>query len=266
MLTAVGVLATVAIAGVVDSASAKPASIRACVDDGDIRVLNGTKDCKAGEQPITWSVKPQAGPIGPRGATGPAGPAGATGATGETGAVGPQGPVGPAGSGAQGPAGPVGPKGDKGDTGATGATGAMGMPGMGMPGMQGPAGATGATGLTGPQGPKGDTGDTGPAGAKGDTGDTGSAGGFSAARFVAGSTNSATTGSLVHVTGGSCDPGETAIGGVLYSDPTNTVDSLAGSSYPSDINGTLDTSSPMYWTIFAYAYGPSMTVYTECAK
>ncbi|MGZ4475702.1 MAG: hypothetical protein ACXVWW_08340 [Nocardioides sp.] len=268
VLTAAGVLAIAGIAGFVDSASAKPASVRACVDDGDIRVLSGKQDCKAGEQPITWSVKPQAGPIGPRGATGPAGPAGATG---ETGAVGPQGPVGPAGSGAQGPAGPVGPKGDKGDTGATGATGAMGMPGMGMPGMQGPAGATGATGatgLTGPQGPKGDTGDTGPAGAKGDKGDkgdTGSPGGFSGVTYVPGNAISAGP-NETRVVGGGCAPGTVAIGGGIYSSDLNApIGNMITKSYPSDASGVLETLSPTNWTIAMYVADTSVTAYTVCA-
>lgn len=266
VLTAAGVLATVAIAGFVDSASAKPASIRACVDHGDIRVLNGSKECKAGEQPVTWTVKPQAGPIGPRGATGPAGPAGPAGAAGATGAVGPQGPAGPAGSGAQGPAGPAGAKGDTGATGATGPMGPMGMPGMGIPG---PAGSTG---LTGPAGPKGDTGDTGPKGDTGDTGatgpkgDTGASGGFSGVRYVTGgSVGGDNAGTTHRIVGGACTTGEQPIGGGVYnSDTTDWTYTLQ--SYPSDGGGVLNTGAPTNWALVVGVTSGTATAYTICAK
>ena len=118
-----------------------------CVNNstGDLRVVDKTTTCNAGERKIQWNQ------VGPQGPAGPQGPKGATGAQGPAGPTGPQGPQGPAGpkgaTGAQGPAGPTGPQGPQGPAGAKGATGA-----------QGPAGPTGPQGPAGPQGQQGATG------------------------------------------------------------------------------------------------------------
>ncbi len=268
VLTAAGVLAIAGIAGFVDSASAKPTSVRACVDDGDIRVLNGKQDCKAGEQPITWSVKPQAGPIGPRGATGPAGPAGPAGGAGAPGAVGPPGAAGPTGHPGVGRRPRAGAKGDTGATGATGPMGPMGMPGMGIPG---PAGSTGLTGPAGPKGDTGDTGATGPKGVTGDTGakgDTGASGGFSGVEYVAGDTtyhgdDAATNQMMV---GGPCPAGSLPIGGAVFTGAGDTSGTGLSSSYPSNSSGGLETTGATNWTTWAYIFAADVTAYTVCAK
>ena len=84
--------------------------IQACVrQDGRLRLVTTTSDCRRTERPISWNVRgPQGAPglPGPEGPQGPAGPAGADGAPGADGAAGPPGP--------QGERGPQGPKGDSG--------------------------------------------------------------------------------------------------------------------------------------------------------
>lgn len=145
-----------------------------------------------------------AGPTGATGATGPKGPTGAKGATGNAGPTGAQGiqgiqgKQGPTGAqGTQGLQGPTGATGAKGPTGAKGSTGNAGPTGAtGSTGAKGPTGATGATGGTGPQGPTGAKGATGPAVAHYGTCATAAT---TAAKVVACSNFSLTTGKVITV-------------------------------------------------------------------
>ena len=96
-------------------------TIHACVNNGTVRIVQSSSDCRNPETHIEWNRQ------------GPAGPKGDKGDKGDTGATGAQGLQGPKGdTGATGAQGPAGPKGDKGDPGLQGATGPVGP--------QGPAG------------------------------------------------------------------------------------------------------------------------------
>ena len=102
--------------------------IHACVkDDGQVRIVKETSDCKSQETYIEWSI------VGPRGEKGD------QGSQGEMGPVGPQGPQGE--NGIQGLQGLQGEKGEKGDTGNQGL--------IGLPGIQGPEGPQGVQGIPG---------------------------------------------------------------------------------------------------------------------
>ena len=85
-------------------------TITACVkDNGEVRIVAATGDCKPPEHPVEWNI---VGPQGPQGIPGPQGPQGI------------QGPTGPAG-----PQGPIGLTGPKGDTGSQGIAGSPGISG-----------------------------------------------------------------------------------------------------------------------------------------
>ena len=126
--------------------------IHACVkDDGQVRIVKRTSDCKPQETYLEWSI------VGPKGEKGD------QGSQGEMGPVGPAAPQGEQGiQGEIGPMGLQGPQGEKGDTGDMGAIGPAGSVGA-----TGAKGDMGDTGLAGPQGPKGDIGPQGPAGSQG---------------------------------------------------------------------------------------------------
>jgi hypothetical protein len=98
--------------------------INACVKKpgGRVRIVSGPRQCRRGEQAVSWNVQ---GPEGPRGATGP---------TGATGPAGPPGP--PGGDGARGPTGAAGPAGAQGPAGPQGPAGAQGPPGPGVAALE----------------------------------------------------------------------------------------------------------------------------------
>ncbi len=94
---------------------------------GNLRVIDSSKQCLAGETRISWNAAGQPGVPGTAGAQGPAGQAGAQGEPGEAGLTGPEGPAGAKGDqGEPGNPGDPGPKGDVGEPGATGAAGPKG--------------------------------------------------------------------------------------------------------------------------------------------
>ena len=169
-----------------------PTVINACYNrnNGDVRIVPSSSDCRHPEIAIFWNAQGPAGPQGPSGppgatgATGASGPAGPQGAPGATGAPGPVGPAGTTGAaGPQGTPGSTGAAGPAGPPGATGATGPMGAPGT--PGLPGPIGATGPMGAPGTPGPPGTSGEPGPAGPAGPTGPAGPAGVMDFADFYA---------------------------------------------------------------------------------
>src|SRR4051812_31300630 len=92
------------------SGASTAAQIYGCVaNDGRLRIVQATIDCKRGETPLTWNVEGPRGEVGPAGAPGLPG---MTGPAGPQGLLGPKGDSGPAGAdGAVGPAGPQGPRG-----------------------------------------------------------------------------------------------------------------------------------------------------------
>jgi hypothetical protein len=93
--------------------------IQACVkDNGDVRIVAGSSECKKPEHSISWNA---AGAAGPKGNTGDQGPQGIQGPKGDTGAAGAKGAIGD-----QGLQGIQGAKGDKGDPGVDGKDGADG--------------------------------------------------------------------------------------------------------------------------------------------
>jgi len=178
-----------------------PTVINACYNrnNGDVRIVPSSSDCRHPEIAIFWNAQGPAGPQGPSGppgatgatgASGPAGPQGAPGATGAPGPVGPAGTTGAAGPqgtpGSTGAAGPAGPPGATGATGPMGAPGTPGLPGPigatgpmgapGTPGLPGPIGATGPMGAPGTPGLPGPPGETGPMGAPGTPGPPGTSG------------------------------------------------------------------------------------------
>lgn len=61
----------------------------------------------------------------------------------------------------------------------------------------------------------------------------------------------------------SCDPGDVAIGGGLYTDDPNSL----ASSYPSNAFGAPSTSSPSSWTVTYWPGSAAQTVtaYAICA-
>lgn len=142
---------------------------------GAVRLIRGSKRCRAGEHRVTWSRRGPRGPFGPEGPQGDPGPTGSQGATGSTGTQGPAGSTGPQGAGgatgAQGPAGLQGPQGAVGPQGDPGPQGDLGP--QGATGPQGPQGDPGPQGATGPQGPQGDPGGQGPEGPQGPQGSQG---------------------------------------------------------------------------------------------
>lgn len=283
-------------------------TIIACYDRGDHSLRLVTRDewdartspqlCTANERRIVWGSegaegqrgkKGDTGAKGEKGDTGAAGDIGVTGAQGVAGAMGPQGPQGVAGAtGAQGPvgvtgpagidgvagppgvAGPIGPEGPGGPQGVAGPDGAVGSIGpqgsIGATGLTGADGATGATGATGLTGADGATGPQGPPGQTGATGPQGPAGSAAAVVYRSVTTNSLTTGTLAAVTA-SCQPGEVAIGGGW--DGTHHGNNMyAYDSHPSEANGTVDTTSPTSWTVWALAENPqsaAFTTYVVCA-
>lgn len=163
------------------------------------------------------------GVTGPTGATGYTGPTGApstvTGPTGDTGPTGPTGHTGPTGAtgdtGATGaPSTVTGPTGETGPTGATGADSSV----AGPTGPTGPSdGPPGPSGDTGPTGATGDTGPTGATGAPstvtGPTGATGATGSFDTSMVL---NLSNTTPSTSSTTGALTVAGGVGIGGNLY--------------------------------------------------
>jgi hypothetical protein len=64
-------------------------------NNGQLRIVSGSGECRPSEIPISWN---QAGPQGPPGPQGPIGPPGPQGEEGLPGPEGPQGPPGPAGT------------------------------------------------------------------------------------------------------------------------------------------------------------------------
>src|SRR4051812_7334770 len=79
---------------------------------GNLRVIDSSKQCLAGETRLTWNQQGPAGPAGPAGPTGPQGQQGIQGAPGEKGAQGDQ--------GIPGEQGLPGEKGDRGEPGEAG--------------------------------------------------------------------------------------------------------------------------------------------------
>ena len=146
-------LAALAVTGGIAFASIPAAggTIHGCYqkENGQLRVVEKTTDCRASELAIFWN---QTGPQGLTGATGAQGPKGDTGAQGLPGTPGAQGPKGDTGlqglPGAQGLKGDTGPQGLPGAQGLKGDTGAQGLKGdAGSQGIQGEAGAQGPQGL-----------------------------------------------------------------------------------------------------------------------
>lgn len=73
-------------------------TINACIgDNGFLRLVGVSGDCRRGESPISWNT------VGPAGQTGPAGAQGIAGHDGRDGATGPQGPAGASGGAAADP-------------------------------------------------------------------------------------------------------------------------------------------------------------------
>ena len=129
---------------------------------GVVRLIRGSKGCRAGERRVTWSRRGPKGPVGPKGVPGSRGPAGPRGETGDTGQQGI-----PGSQGSSGPQGPTGVRGAAGPQGPAGPAGPQGVPGpQGDPGVQGPQGPQGDPGPQGPQGNPGPQGPAGPAGAQ----------------------------------------------------------------------------------------------------
>lgn len=227
---------------------------------GSVRLVRGSKGCRAGERRVTWSRRGPLGLAGRQGESGPQGPGGAQGAMGEhgengaSGSQGPGGAQGPTGAqgttGAQGAAGPqgppgnVGPQGAQGDPGVPGPAGQQGPPGAagatgpaGPVGPPGPVGAPGAAGATGPAGPAGPPGTAGAAGPAGPTGPAGPAGpsdsqvlapvaGTSAGGLAAGQSFSLTS---------TCPAGKKILGGGLTYSVSNVgqTSRVTAVSYPS---------------------------------
>ncbi len=108
---AVGVVVSVAGAGVVFTQSAPSPVINGCVSRGllglgagTIRIVTNLSECRPGEDPLSWNQK---GPQGPQGVPGPQGLQGPPGPQGIQGEPGPPGLTGAQGE--QGPQGPPGP-------------------------------------------------------------------------------------------------------------------------------------------------------------
>lgn len=109
-------------------------------------------------------------------------------------------------------------------------------------------------------GATGSTGAEGSTGATGATGATGSINGI----YVKSSAGSTVYGGAVPTTAiTSCDPGDVAIGGGMYTDDPYSLTS----TYPSNAFGAPSTASPVAWTV-TYWPGPAaqtVTAYAICA-
>jgi hypothetical protein len=115
LLVAVVVVATAVVggafaAGKLAGKATATTVVYACVkDNGDLRIVDATTQCKKNEDPLQWNVVGPRGPIGPQGERGPQGLKGDTGEQGPKGDTGAQGPKGDTGAqGAQGAQGPAG--------------------------------------------------------------------------------------------------------------------------------------------------------------
>src|SRR5687768_8078806 len=71
--------------------------IRACVKDGELRILSANQTCKSKETPLDWNIRGSQGPKGDKGDPGPQGLQGVPGLKGDPGPQGLQGEPGPKG-------------------------------------------------------------------------------------------------------------------------------------------------------------------------
>ncbi|MBN1565924.1 MAG: collagen-like protein, partial [Anaerolineae bacterium] len=116
LLTGLALLALGAVlgAGALSVIRAQGNVIMACVNqqNGNVRVVGSSGECRNPEVYVQWNIQGQPGPMGPQGPAGPAGPQGPVGA---------QGPQGE--PGLQGAQGEPGPQGEPGLQGAQGEPG-----------------------------------------------------------------------------------------------------------------------------------------------
>ena len=130
-------------------------------NQGQLRVVEDSADCRSNETAIEWNQKGPTGSHRRHGAHWAAGTEeGDKGDTGATGAKGDKGDTGA--TGAKGDTGATGPAGQDGTNGTNGQNGAQGL--KGDPGAPGTNGTNGAPGQPGPPGPQGPQGPQGPSG------------------------------------------------------------------------------------------------------